>query len=719
MSYRSALLCALVSFVLLPVPTTANSQPSFYWQHSIQQALGARDAFYGRVDVSRIPSEFRTLWHARRSAQLLEHLTLNTETDSPWYHLLLGLAFAESAPRESAQHFTSALAAAEDSPGETWVLFLEFVEAGQQRWAEDCLDQLYRQALEGGAESVPLISRQLLIAARDLQHTHLMSDFDRLAYQWAARFAPRDPWPLLVRSTSYLPKSPIKAAGGAFEAANLVLKKWDAQARASWHAFTWLRGMLIALVIGSFILCGASAFASLLHPLSELYPISVPVLLRYGLALVAFASLVSFGLPPFLFLLGILLWPHCSGKKRLLLGSCLALLFLLPFSARIQVAANNAFLPGRPLELYSRAVHQGHSPQLERIAIGQLATHGDKYLPNLTAALVKYKGGDLDAALNFAEVARQLRGDDPVVLNTNGIILYAQGERQKAEALFRRCTELFPRYESGFFNLAQCKLAMLESVEAEELITRATEVAGRETAPGNRVTRFLQTNDRIFQGSIPRLRRTMLADYKPADFWRELLPAYGGNWKEVRLLWNNHFVVLPLSLFPLLVIFVITAIGLQSHRSKKNARTSRLFVCALCGMPTCRKCKAGNLCLHCLKASDGTSNPSVKKRIDGGIVRRRVLRQKLTASALTILFPGLGGMYLSETVKLSHLLRILVSAAAYATYSFVATVPQAEPHALTAAIMRAMLLPFVVYHGYFAVQSVREMWALLRNRGGA
>jgi hypothetical protein len=193
---------------------------------------------------------------------------------------------------------------------------------------------------------------------------------------------------------------------------------------------------------------------------------------------------------------------------------------------------------------------------------------------------------------------------------------------------------------------------------------------------------FLGSNDRYFSDSLPRLRQMMLPDYKAADFWLDIVPHNAGSWQSTARLWSPHFFGLgPLGSMALVAVVFMVTIGVTGSAGSPRV-TRRLLQCSLCGMPMCRKCKAGRICVSCHNATENVSNTAVSAQIENRITNRTAtIRYRLLAWA-DIVVPGTGLLISDRGSCWKAIVLVAAMACIFATYAWVFVSPTPFPSGL-------------------------------------
>jgi Tfp pilus assembly protein PilF len=673
------IVCCACLIPLTSLYANAPRQAPQFWEESIQQAFASRDSYYKINDIDRLPSHFENLLTESGRSTLAKKLALRPDTLSPWFHFLSGLYTASSSTSAAIAHFSHAVALASQEPGTSWVLFIEFRQAGQYQWAEKCLTQLERQFLLSGAQSVPIVSHQLLhLAGLDPS-----SSIDYL--QWSKRFDLHGTGQLAARFSPLLLFKPAQLFSLASEGFGMLGESWFLQMRFLDFFYRWLRFALIAGILALFLSFLLRALPTALHPLSELYPSTLTPRLRLTLSVILFVSTIVFGLLPFLLLAGILIWPYLDKPRNVLLALCLAGIVLSPLDAylldvfRVSLAADNG------IGLLHRAVDEGYSVRTENDIVDFLNKNPQNPTAHLAAAMMSLKQKNYDEAAIRIGAAQKLQPEDPVIILTAGNIEFARGAYDKATALYTSCINLFPEYEMAYFNLGQVYLMTMRMVDGADLIGRATRLNGRS------VNAFIAKNDAHFGNSWP--VHFLPPDYKPLYFWKNIFRANAAGGQQGWATWSASFFGLPPLVFLILApLLLIVILPIQSKKAS-GSRVKKIFYCKLCGIPLCKKCKTGQFCIECLQSAHRINQESAAdQNAENRILRRRYLTGVYLKMVLDCLFPGAGLLFRRSEKLLLPFVLICLSALTYATYY--------------ALITFCFAYPFWIVKGWFVTATI-------------
>lgn len=638
--------------------TLANANPDkqspLFWELSIQHALASRDSYYKINDIDRLPTQFESLLTESGRSTLAKKLVINPDTLSPWFYFLSGIYHAPVSTATAIAHFSRAMQLAGEDPGLTWVLFMEFRQAGQYQWAEKCLRQLERMFLLSDAQAAPIISHQLLMCAQ----MDASSSFDYIG--WSKRFDQHGSEQIIAGLSKKTSGRPMAFFGLCREGWSLLSTSWFVQLRLFDYAYRWLRCGCIAFIIIFFLILGLRALPVALHPLSELYPSMLSPRLRLILSLILFMSTIAFGFIAFLLLAAVLMWPHLERSRNILLSLCVCAIMLAPLDAWLSDVFKVSLTPTNAIGLLHRALDEGYSVETENEIIRFLNKNPRNPLAHLTAATMSLKQKNYDEALIRINGAEKLQPGDPVILLTAGNIHFALGNLEKAAAYYARCITTYPEYEMAHFNLGQVDLLTMKMVEGSDLIARATRLNAA------RVNTFIAKNDAYFGNSWP--SHFMQPDYKPFYFWKNIFPRNASGGSTVWASWSASFFGMPPIVFLILMPLLLGTIFSLQSRSAKHNRVKKIFYCKLCGIPLCKKCKTGQFCIECVQATRQIQHESADQRAESRIVRRRYLTGVYLKMALDCLFPG-AGLFYTRTERLAlPVLMMIISALVYATY---------------------------------------------------
>ncbi len=688
---------------------SAASSPPLFWEQSISRALSARDAFYERLGLGHRRQPLLSIVTELDSAELAEKLQRYARPDSPWPHLIAGLNLVYSAPSQADTHFTNALRTCEGDAGLSWVLFSEFDQISQPRWAEESLRQLEKIFLASGSQAVPVIAQQLLTSARKgKQSSGSTENFDY--WDWSGRFERNALWQRIGKAQSLLPGQPLMALNELRHAVTMLAQSWDLQLSAAYYAYRWFRLAAALFVIMTIAALAIRSLPAGLHGFADLLPESIPPGVRHALIIISFCSLAFLGIVPFLLATVIIIWPRLRGRERIAGAVCGVALALLPLDARIRTAFIESLSPANTLGLYRQSFDSGYTSELESVISDHLNANRNDYLSYVSASILALKKGNPRKAIRLITIGEEFKPNDPVVLLTAGNAYFLAGNLEKAGAYYRRCRERHPRLAAAAYNLGQFHLASMQTVDGTRLIQTA--------ADKNRmkVNRFIDKNDAYFFNQWPPLRRIMTQDYKPGYFWLHVFGSHSGSWKSANALWSSQFWGAPI-VASAVAGPVLIAVFFAASVSRSRRRVRRIFFCKLCGMPMCRACRVSRICAGCRERLRSLGSEEGESESEKHIERKTRFIAHTKTAILDALFPGLGSLSSLNNNRVKALLLTAATAVVYGAYGMLFTVRFAYPFWIVRGYFTFALIGLVSYTIYFAARAAARYWRRLHAEG--
>jgi tetratricopeptide (TPR) repeat protein len=694
-----------MSLLILAASTSAYQTIAPFWSSTIDSALRNRDLYYKTILPDTSNFSIISLNKIQQS-EMCERLNSIRDTSNPWYNFLLGILQCTQGKTASADYFATSITLAQQDPGTTWALFIEFTRNRQSVWAEHCLMNLEKLLLASGARSAPTIAQQLLFYAflSDKQ----VNDSSSLSYyRWAERFDRGQPWSSFHRLLKSLPSHPPIFVTSFNEILKLLLGSWMLQLRFAANFYAWIHYIMLFFILTVFTGAGFKYLPQAIHPIADRLPEEIPSSLKTLFPMVMFIAFLSFGLVPFLLLLSFLIWQFIEKKEKIIVGIALFLLLCTPFDARIQDMFRQALMPQGSISLYSRAFEEGYSPEIHQRVSEKIVSDRSDFLAQMAASLCAQKKGDTAAACLNANNALALRPDDPVILLNAGNAAYMANDFKTAALRYQKILSKYPVQMEARFNLAQCYARKSDAAIDLDFIKALT---ANELGY---INEFTNTNDIYFSKNLPAIRQVIPPVYTPSFFWENIFPAYTGSWKTAENLWGASFLgVSPYhSIFVFSVVLLLFIVwnlfrAMQRHKSPHVS-------CRLCKRMVCKNCKKGELCLSCFYATRFIRNVKTLASIQAKIIYNRQVSQNVIAYLLDICLPG-SGMFFAKTHSLLVIFPvILLTSIVFASYFVVSTIHLSYPH-------------WVVYEGlekasyflgcYNLIFVVRAVFAALRKK---
>ena len=695
----------LFIFFLFTAASSAKYTP-LLWERPIYDALNSRDEYYKRVGIKHDNATLNMLLTSKGSLALKEQLDLHKEENSPWYQFLCGIVNLRSSDNSEIENFLNTIKYATDEPGILWVLFLEFYQTRQIEWADSCLKQLEKHFLSIGGQSAPIISQQLLaIAKSEIEKGNNLSF--RKYIEESARFEQYPFWQIFMQGWVTLPQNPPAFINACKECINMIRASWLLQITLLNYLFTWFWFSIFFLLLIIFVTICIEILPIALHQITEIFPPVISSYLRYLLALVMLISLTFIGIIPFFLITIFIMWPYAKKWKKIFLVFCLSLLVSFPLDARIRDMFRVSLSTDTSLGLFRKVISEGWHSDLEDKILQKLKIDDRDYLSYTSAAILDLKKNRIPSSINRILEAEKLKTDDPVILTTAGNIYYAADDLNSAQKYYKKCSEIFPDYAPGRFNLGQLNFYMKKMSESTEQVSCASDLNP------DLVNKFIDKNAYYFPDSLPILRQFMQADYSPGYFWRKVFPLYWGSWEGAKKIWGlNFFGVSPL-LTPLLILTLIILFMLFS---KIKSHSVNLLFCKLCGRLLCKKCSIGHLCRNCIQMTESTHEELQKKQLKSKIKNRAQRQIQNITIILNLLFPGAGELYKESNINFSGIFLITITACIYATYVAFFTFDFSYPFWVVKNCFTFLFLCLLIYNLYFVIVSIKDLIMELRSK---
>lgn len=665
------------------------------WEHEINKSLNDRDKYYRHVGVQFDQTTFNLLWTPKASLALQEQLKFQEDHFNPWFHFLTGIVNSRSSVEEAKNSFSNAVKCAHDNPGILWVLFLEFQRAKQTKWADNCLKLLEKHFYTSGAQSSMVVSQQLLSFAQSEHKKGNMEGAQRL-FNWASRFEAYPFWPTFVKGWVRILQNPLEFLQACSNCLQMIGSSWLLQITLAYYIYQCFVFALFFFILVSLFIIAVEAFPQVFHSVSCLFPIIVPVRLRYAFCIIIYCSFLIFGIIPFLFLTIICLWAYVKKGKKRFLTVLTWLLLLSPVNARIQEMFRVSMSPNSNLGVFRRVMAEGYHIGLEKKVISNLNLHHNDFLAHTANAVVNMKNNKIPAAMNHIRKAEKLNPEDPVVLVIAGNIYVLCGKSAKAEYYYQECLKKYPDNEYALFNLGQLQLTLMNTPVGTAHISQAAEINPRM------VNKFIERNSYYFSDTWPSLRQFLQPSYRPFYFWRHIFWDNCGSWKTAKNMWGPSFFGISPQFF--LLLAAITLIIFSSIRIS-NPFAKRSF-CKLCGVPICRKCRIGPLCSRCVHETQAIHNESLSKRIKSRIVRNERLIKIFTKIIISFFYPGAHRFYNVDKIVFVGIIQTIFTSAVYAGYMAIFLFDFSYPFWVVKDCFHLVFWSLIIFNVYFAYKAV-------------
>jgi tetratricopeptide (TPR) repeat protein len=657
-----------ISLIVALVCIAAYASPPLFLEREVASALDSRDEYYAKKEVSSFLFPFQITDFAGAESLKVKLGAGVADSVNPWHDLLAGIAVVKSSPDSVPIYFGRALDAAGNDMGTLYALSTEFGRLQQPLWEQKGLERVRKLFLASGAQSSDLISQSLLHKALSADKNGDYSSAS-LYNSWSIVFDRDMVWPAVRAVFKAVPFHLSTAYNECCGIVTTFVRSWPLQLSFLLVLFLWIRQCILFIVTGLFITLGIVYVPLSLHWVGHLFPSSSSPRLKTYFIIVSFLSLISFGALPFFWMLACLIWRQCGKKDKWITGICCIALVLFPLSVRFEGMLRSSLSPEGALSLFNKAVDEGYYADLDKVIRKHAASHENDYCAQTAAALYAAKNNDMGYALPALQKARSLRGNDPVVLLTEGNVYFIAGALEKSKNAFETCIKQFPGYAPAYFNCGQYYLGTVETIKGMDCIDRATKLDPRA------INSFIKTNDESFSKKWPRLRQLMPPEYSAGYFWKKVFPQYWGSWGTANVLWGSTFLGVPIVAYMILSPLVVLLLILIDAFAWSGNRVQKIFLCKLCGCAMCRHCKRGVVCENCYQSLQQIRNENIRQRIIEKILVRNKHIKNCISYCIDVVFPGCGMVNRGFSGYFYIALTSIVYATMFSAYSPAFTYP--------------------------------------------
>lgn len=697
----------LMFLLLLLVVTQVTAASTLFWNDHISTALDYRDEFFNSLNIPIDSVAFQN-WDSDRKTQTLETLDLTPFLDNPWYHITRGFIDGSLSNTNQDIFFNRALFLAQSDPGTIWLFFIEFEKNNLPQWADKSLELLQKSLFKAGAYSSKIVSLQLLHLGLTAQKEN--SPQAQRLFQWAQVFDQHQT--ISSRKIAWM-NFPFDMAAFVHEYQNVVSRissSWILQLQFITVLYNWFRSILICFIISTILLCTIKYLPYSIHKISDLMPFTIPLAFRTPLIGIAFFSFGFIGVYPLLWLSSFMIWKFATDSERVLIAISLCFLVLSPIDSYIRGGLYNANDPDGILHHYSRAVNEGFSKDQYDAVLSIKNFDKNDYLALTTAAVYELKSNDfVNATINIRN-ASTLRPNDPIILNVAGNLHFLKNDIETAKNYYSKIISGNKKNAEALFNLAQCQLRKLQTIQAAEHISDAAHIKP------DFINTFIHSNEKHFSRNWPPIRQIMFADLAPFDFWTHYFPKYALSWSTATLLWNPIFFTIP-PVFSIILSFVALMVLLAlANRQNDYRKVKKLFECRFCGRVLCRKCKSGTLCSSCHEATRFMSNEKSLEKMRLLISRHSKQISLIRNTILEILFPGAGQLLEKDLQIKKTVLTLIATSLVYATY-FLALNSIENTYSTFLSPQIVLILFLFSYNVYFIIKRVQlTVWDFKKHQ---
>ena len=654
--YKSSIFRISILLFTSLTSITAGGTPSrlLFWEDRMETALTRRNKVFREL-LPESGDLDMTAWNSivRRT---VESVIFNRETfDNTWDPFIKGMLYYLQGNSAAETEFAKAFSAAGNDPGTTWLLFVEFDRYDLEQWVEKTLLQLEKQMFQEGGSSAVIVSRQLMQYGF-VNKKRRSLEKARYYFTWAHRFNAHEVTSIIQRAIITPPLQFISVARTLSELIPPLRLSWRVQVNLFNLLYSLFRQALFLFILFVAVILSVKYFSIALHQGTHLYPGRVASSLRTILAFGVVISLSAFGIIPFLWFVAFFIWRFLSKNDRLLLQVALAGVVLSPLDSSVMDRINHTLNPAGPAMRLSQSIDEGPSQNITPVAASNEKTD----LPlELSGAFDAVKSFDFEEANRRINQLIRLYPNDPVILNTKGIIYFLTGSIDSAAACFKKAIESNPADFTAQFNLSRCSVALNDATTGMDLLKKAAQIQPYV------INRFVQDNDRCFSDQWPPLRQMLFPAYTPPQFWKKLFLPSVDQGSIRRSLWGASFFGIPpsASFFLFLLLFSVL---IMAERFKTNQpKVRRLFNCKYCGKIICRRCSSGILCDSCTNKMQSLNMSITTEQKREQIISTYSLLRSLRAAWFNTVVPGTGNLLGKKTSYVSSITGIAISSIVY------------------------------------------------------
>lgn len=684
------------SILLLFTIISASSIIDFSDNELIKQALDTRDDYY-----TRHLGNFQRNGFPKK--QVIQNRLENSQDKrSPWYFFLMGESTDENSVQLQNRYYEKAISATNSDIGNIWVLFLEFHKAGLRNFQDQLLDSLEALQLKAGIEVLPSIEQQLhLLAINEYNN----DDHENAIYCLNAskRF-----------SSTPLPVELSKLFLRDHQSDPLtVLSQYNENFSNSWKPQVTLLNICVKTVLNLCKVIFAIIFAILLftyyskaiHPLSCMYPKSVPYQMRFFFTTLLLGVLGILGIYPLIVLVVILLIRVPMNKiSKVVSKILLILLILYPFSMSLNTRLTYALSDNNPVILYEKALRNQPTAEL----YSQIKELSEQEIPSevkalhLTSmALIQFKRNSTGSAVALIRLAHEQWPDNEPVLIAAGNIYHKFGDTEKAFSLFKKAIEQFPESPQINYNYGQINLEKVGISDGTDFIDKGATLAPEV------VNGFIMRNSHFFgESSWPSTRLFFLGALSPEQYWNNFSIFSKPPAGAVEELWGSSFLGLPtlFSLIAIVVLLLLSSLIVPSYMQvKKNGE------CVLCGKSICKKCRINDICNECHSMLQNITNESLISSLKVKLSDSKRVIILLKSHICDMLFPGTRDLFLKKKSNKRIFLLLPLTVVIYTCYTIIIGLNVTLIPAVSLKVTLGLLLPGVLFNLYFIISNIKTL----------
>lgn len=662
---------------------------------SIRTALNQRDLIFSQV-LGNIERDGYPTPETIRS-----RLSTVSNSSSPWRNLLL--AESTDDPSKKKSLYETAIRNSGSNVGQLWGLFIELHKRNERAFQDEILTRIERIQLESGSEELPAISSQLTLLAES-EFTHGRADNAEYCLAQIHRFSQNT---LNTELTSrLLPGSKTDIFSLLSDLSENAKTSWKTQAHIVQKSIHLVTNLIIVISTFLFFMILVRFYPKAIHPLTCLYPLSVPYRMRIFFTSLFLVVATVFGIYPVIVLLTVLLLRvSMESLDALMIRVVAVLLLLAPLTGIIDSRFNHILSEKSPLILYEKALYGQPSTDLfntiKVLSVKENIAPKEKALNLTSMALIQYKRHDIANAVALIQEANTLWPTSEQVLMAAGNIFFGYGDTEQAHSIFKNAIEKFPTSGEINYNFGQISLVKAGITDGANYIAKGAALSPRV------VNSFIKKNSSFFGDSQwPVFRSFFMGTISTKTFWDTFLLFSTPPTGTIQNYWGATFLGLPVqaSLLIVLSLYIISSLIVPTLlHLKKNGE------CVLCGKPVCRKCRAGDYCNECHGVIQNISNESLVSALKVKISDSKRVGILVKAHLSDILFPGTRDFFLKTKNKRRGYILIPTTFIMYTMASFVASLTFTEFAEFSEKIKLILLAPAILYSSIFIVQNLRSL----------
>ncbi len=596
-----------------------------------------------------------------KKEQILSRLDFAIQPNA-WIFLIKGLLLSDNNPSASDSLFRLAINRAQNAPGTTWLLFVEFTRYEFANFADSAMISLYKQLISSGANASTVVSLQLKHLTKYYADQKNIQVTNHL-YSWIEKFDPNQTWSLKRRFIQSCPGDIDGMKSALFAYFSTIGRSWSSQTNFFSDNYFWIHTFFTVLLFTLFTLIAIKYLPFAVHHVSDLYPLSVSSTLRTILASLIVISTLFFGVNVFFWLTSILVWPHVDKKDKSVLVVAILILILSPLDTRIRVMSDSIKDPEGSIVMLKKSITDGVTDDfLNKLTLKYSSNKDNPYFIS-AIAIASYKKGDFAFAQQMINKALALKNNDPVITVMAGNIAFQKGDYEKANEYFQNAISLPDRDVSAHFNLGQCYLMQKQTLPGTEHIDKAAK------EDNHTVNTFIHQNDMLFSDNWPSIRKLMIPDYTASYFWKHVFSRNNGSWQVANERWGTSFIGFNAMVSFIVFILIFVTLLLVSI-FKAPSRIKKLFECKYCGRISCKKCAHGILCCSCDRQiayiTTDKKLDKIRLSITGRYAKIRFFREML----IDILVPGSSRFLNPKKSSVSSILLLSITSLVYSGYLF-------------------------------------------------